>query len=99
MTSSRCDFCNGKYNLSFRIVKLSILLLTAKNVVICKASVNPAALVMTVGGIHTHTPHTHTHTTHTHTHTHTHTVVCRFTTGLRSRIFGCKSNRRKPSII
>jgi len=27
------------------------------------------------------------------------TVESRFTTGLRSRIFGCKSNRRKTSII
>jgi hypothetical protein len=36
---------------------------------------------------------------HTHTHTHTHTVGSRFMTGLRSRIFGCKSNRRKTSTI
>ena len=28
-----------------------------------------------------------------------HTVGSRFTIGLRSRIFGCKSNRRKTSII
>jgi len=27
------------------------------------------------------------------------TVGSRFTTGLRSRIFGCKSNRRKTSTI
>jgi len=27
------------------------------------------------------------------------TVGSRFTTGLRSRIFGCKSNRRKMSAI
>jgi hypothetical protein len=37
--------------------------------------------------------------THTHTHTHIHTVWSRFTTGLRSRTFGCKSNCRKTSII
>ena len=37
--------------------------------------------------------------THTHTHTHTHTVGSRFTMALRSRIFGCKSNRRKTSTV
>jgi len=37
--------------------------------------------------------------THTNTHTHTHRVGSRFTTGLRSRIFGCKSNRLKMSTI
>ena len=30
---------------------------------------------------------------------HGNTVGSRFTTGLRSRIFGCKSNRRKTSTI
>ena len=36
---------------------------------------------------------------YTHTHTHTHTLGSHFTTGLRSGIFGCKSNRRKTSTI
>jgi len=31
--------------------------------------------------------------------THTNTIGFRFTTGLRSRIFGCKSNRRKTVLF
>jgi len=37
--------------------------------------------------------------TYTHTHTHTHTVGSHFTTGLRSRIFGHKSNHCKTITI
>jgi hypothetical protein len=37
--------------------------------------------------------------THTHIYTYTSTLESRFTMGLRSRIFCCKSNRRKTSAI
>ena len=58
-------FCKGKYNLSFQRVNLSILPLAEMNAVFCKASVIPAALVKTVGGIYIYI-----YVIHAHTHTH-----------------------------
>ena len=62
-----------------------------------ECSVKPILSIYIYIYIYTHT-HTHAHT-HTHTHTHTYTVRSRFMTGLHSRIFGCKANRRKMSTV